>query len=189
MEYKVIPEKMDFTSDVMLPHWAYKKYQLLGDSIIAFCGPLKFDFTKRLNCRSSEKNCQLKDIDMLHFVIEHFDSNIRETVLRQYLLVSVVEEKLLHRIPENGHRIIRLGDDLFDGENLLSTTSINCNLVSNKIHLAIFMEANPGPCFHGLEAYRVDPCELAELVINQYRTEMRRLIEKTWKIEPLHGIG
>ena len=185
MQYKILKEKRPLSGDEMLPHWAYRNFGLLGDSIVAFIGEFKVPPERWIDLESIMHDRRLPDTDMLHFVVEHFDNNLREGMLRQYVLVSILEEKLLHRIPNDGHKLVRLGDDLFDGENRLSITAAGCTLVSVKLHMGIYLEAGPARGVHGLGAYGVDPMELADVVISQYRTEMRRLSEKAWRMKPI----
>jgi len=185
MEYKILSEKRALSGDEMLPHWAYRSFGLLGDSIVAFKGPFDVPPGKWIDLECLKRDTELPVVDMLHFVAEHFDTNLREAVLCQYVLVSILEEKLLHRVPQDGHRLTRLGDDLFDGENRLSITAVGCTIVSAKIHLGVYLDTEPSKEIHGLAAYSIDPLELAGVVINQYRTEMRRLSEKAWRMRPI----
>ncbi len=91
----------------------------------------------------------------------------------------------MHRIPQDDHRLVRLGDDLFDGENRLSITAAGCTLVSTKLHLGVYLDTEPTIGVHGLAAYGIEPLELAEVIANQYRAEMRRLSEKAWRMRPI----
>lgn len=184
MEQKILEENRALSGDEMLPHWAYRNFGLLGDSIVAFQGPFKVPPDKWLDLESVMHGRELPASDMLHFIVEHFDSTLSETVLRQHLLVSILEEKLLHRIP-NICRLTRLGDDLFDGENRLSITAAGSTLVSNKIHMGLYLKEQPAEDIRGLAAYDIEPMELAEVVISQYRAEMRRLCEKSWRLRPI----
>ncbi len=185
MAFKLLTEKRALSGDEMLPHWALRNFGLLGDSIVSFIGQFSVPPERWIDIDSIMHNQDFPAGDMLHFVIEHFQSSLGETVLRQYVLVSILEEKLLHRVRYNDNQLTRLGDDLFDGENRLSLTAAGSTLVSTKIHLGVFIDSAPGYGFHGLREYNVDPSELAEVVIMQYRTEMRRISEKAWKMRPI----
>lgn len=184
MAFKFVEEKRPLSGDEMLPHWALRNFDMLGDSIVSFIGDFKVPPEKWIDIESMMHGNNFPDTEMLHFVVEHFESTLQEAVLRQSLLVSILEEKLLHRIQSNGHRLTRLGDDLFDGENRLSITAVGSTLVSTKIHVGVFTKS-PGLRFHGLADYKVIPEELSEVVVCQYCAEMRRLAEKAWRVKPI----
>ena len=185
MVYKILAENRALSGDEMHPHWAYRNFQLLGDSIVSFCGPFNVPPERWIDIDSIMHGLNLPEVNMLHIIIEHFNSDLPEAMLRQYVLVSILEEKLLHRIKNSEHKMVRLGDDLFEGEHQLSVTAVGTTLVSSKIHLGVFLEANKKNRIHGLKSYGVDPLELSEVVINQYRADMRRLIEKSWRMKPI----
>ena len=185
MNCKIIEESRTLIGEEMLPHWAYYNFGLSGDSIVAFCGQFAVPKERWIDLEYIINDRSLPSVDMLHFIVEHFDSSLSDAMLRQYVLVSILEEKLLHRIQQDNHRLIRLGDDLFDGENRLSITAAGCTLVSTKLHLGVYIDSEPNVGVHGLVAYGVEPLELAEVIANQYRAEMRRLSEKAWRMRPI----
>jgi len=185
MVYKILPEQRALSGDEILPHWALRNFGLVGDSIVSFIGDFNVPPERWIDLDSIMHGNHFPSTKMLHFIIEHFDTDLKEAVLRQYILLSILEEKLIHRISAStDHRLTRLGDDLFDGENRLSITAAGCTLVSSKIHLGVFIDL-PGKGFKGLSEFGVDPLELAEVVICQYCAEMRRLSEKAWRMRPI----
>jgi len=184
MTYRFLPEKRRLTGEEMLPHWALRNFRLAGDTMVSFIGEFKVPPERWIDLNSIMHESSLPDKEMLHFVVEHFGCPLQEAVLRQYVLISILEEKLLHRIKVNGHRLTRLGDDLFDGEKRLSITAAGSTLVSAKIHVGVFTKT-PGIGFFGIEDYGVIPEELAEVVMCQYGAEMRRLAEKAWRVKPI----
>lgn len=184
MKSRVLKEKLSLTFEKMRPHWAYKEFGLLGDSIVAFCGPFEIPPDEWIDLGNIVHGEVIPPGDMLHFVIEHFGSSLQEAVLRQFVLVSILEEKLLHRI-DTDHRLVRLGDDIFDGENRLSITAAGITPVSVKLHLGVFLDDNVEERVRGLSAFAIAPLELADILILQYRAEMRRLSEKAWRSRPI----
>ncbi|MCK5832350.1 DUF366 family protein [bacterium] len=185
MKFKILSTPRDLTGEEMAPHWAYRNFGLLGDSIVALRGNFNVPSEKWMDIEAIIHCRDVYQADMLHFVIEHFQSSIREMMMRQYILLSIVEEKLLHRMEETENRLVRLGDDLFDGENRLTVTSANVTPVSAKFYLGIYLDSEANNGIRGLKSYNVKALEFAELVINQYRAEMRRLEEKSWRVMPI----
>ncbi|HHS50942.1 MAG TPA: DUF366 family protein [candidate division Zixibacteria bacterium] len=185
MKFKILPAPRSMTEAEMHPHWALKNFGLQGDNIVAFRGAFEVPPEKWFDLDAIMHGQEVLPGEMLHFVIEHFDCNIREILMRQYILVSVVEEKLIHRMNSPDHCLVRLGEDLFDGENRISVTGCTITPVSAKLHLGLYLDSSLQAGVHGIKAYNVKALELAELVINQYRAEMRRLEEKSWRVRPI----
>jgi len=185
MKFKILPRPHDLSGEELRAHWAYKNFGLQGDSIVAFRGLFDVPHELWIDLDPTIQKSDIHSADMLHFVVEHFNSTLRETLLRQYILVSILEEKLLHRMSDVEHRLVRLGEDLFDGENRLTVTAAGSTPVSNKLHLGIYIDPEFLKGVHGLKAYNIKALELAEIVINQYRAEMRRLEEKSWRIRAI----
>ena len=121
---------------------------------------------------------------MLHFIVEHFDTDLEKAILRQYLLISILEEKLNNRLKDR--KILRWADDLYDEDYKLTVSAVTKNIVSTKIHLGInVVPSKIKVKTRGLSHYGIDPYELAEVIITQYRLENRRLKEKSWRMKPI----
>ncbi len=185
MKFKVLPTERPFTGPEMAQHWAYKNFGLCGDSIVAFRGRFEVPPESWTDLDAVVHGKDFFFADMLNFIVEHFDSGIREAVMRQYILVSILEEKMLHRMECAECRLVRLGDDLFDADNRLSITACSITPVSTKLYLGVYLDPSPKNGIQGLKFYNLKALDLAELVINQYRAEMRRLEEKSWRTKPI----
>lgn len=183
MEYIFISERMTMTVEAMKPHWAFLNFDLVGDSLVMFCGPIEVGPEDMIDLRERKRGTVFPRGDLLHFVIEHFGDDIEKGVLRQNILVSISEEKLAHRL--GSRRILRWGDDLYDEDNRLTITAVTQTPVSVKIHLGICIDPDEAAGFVGLRSYGLDPAELGEVIGNQYRADMKRLREKCWRMRPL----
>ncbi|MCD6531961.1 DUF366 family protein [bacterium] len=184
MDYIMVPEPMTMTIEAMKPHWALKKFDLWGDSLVVFRGPVDIKPDEIIDLKDFKSGTIFPRGEMLHFVIEHFGDNLETGILRQNILVSIAEEKLAHRIGD-ARKILRWGDDLFDEDQRLSITAVAPTIVSVKIHLGICIDPDPENGFGGISEYSLDPVELGEVIGNQYRADMRRLREKTWRMRPI----
>lgn len=184
MKYRILSEKKVFTGEEMRPHWAYINYDLLGDSIVAFTGTFQVPRERLIDIKYIKEGMDiLSGEEMLHLVVEHFQENMTVSVLRQYLLLSIVEEKLSHRT--QNEPVIRWGDDLYYNELPISTTATTKTMVSCKIHLGLFLHENKLKGHTGLDVFGIDPFEMVEVIIGQYRAEIKRLCEKAYKMRPV----
>ncbi|MCD6097601.1 DUF366 family protein [bacterium] len=185
MKSLIIREPIEFDISAMRPHWAHERFELLGDSIVAFHGRCNIPEQDFMDLRKRKKGPGLYAKDMLHFVAEQFQPYLEMAVLRQYLLVLIAEEKLEHRVSPN-LKIIRWHDDLFLNNRKLTVTAVAKTPVSTKIHLGINIDPTGAtqPAV-GLTELGVDPFDLAEAIVDQYKLEMREVREKVWSIREI----
>ena len=183
MDYLLVPDQMVMTVEAMKSHWALLKFDLWGNSMVIFKGPIKIEPKEMIDLKELKRGTAFPDGDLLHFVIEHFGDDIEKGVLRQNILVNIAEEKISHRL--SGRRILRWGDDLYDEDRRITLTAVATTPVSIKIHLGICITSDTEAGFVGLSEYGLEPEELAEVVGNQYRADMKRLAEKCWRMRPV----
>ncbi|MFP4655819.1 MAG: DUF366 family protein [Methanohalobium sp.] len=114
--------------------WAYNIAGIQDDSIIYFRGTCDVEFDHMIDLEDKKGNESIYSPDMIHFIIEHFDSTDLKLIYpRQRLFVSIVSEILTVK----GLNIIRKGDDLFVNNKKLSVSIASTSAVSQKIHFGI----------------------------------------------------
>lgn len=121
--------------------WAYRTTGLIGDSIISFRGPCRLDYDHMVDMEDVLHQSPIYGADMLHFIIEHFGAGLAETILRQRLLVVLINEIITAR----GALLKRDGDDLYLGERKLSISIATATPVSTMIHTALNVTAEKTP--------------------------------------------
>jgi hypothetical protein len=167
-------KRITYTGEQLRSHWAYEHADLQGDSIVAFVGPCQVGSDHMVDLADVKEGKTIFSEEMLHFVVEHFDDDLEKTILKQKLLVTILMEKLNNRLEHNV--VHRLGDDLFEGNLKLTVSIATQSPVSTLIHLGINIRSDNTPVStKGLKDYDLDPRELAEAVMNQYRAELRLL--------------
>ena len=183
MDYLVMTEPMKLTIDAMKSHWALINFDLWGNSMVIFKGPMEIEPKDMIDLKEVKRDTVLPDGDLLHFVIEHFGDDMEKGVLRQNILVNIAEEKLEHRLSDR--KILRWGDDLYDEDRRITLTAVAQTPVSIKIHFGICIDSDTNAGFVGIDEYHLDIDELAEVIGNQYRADMKRLAEKCWRMRPI----
>ena len=180
MKFLFVQEKIKFTGEQLLSHWAYKNYDLLGDSIVSFIGSCEIEQKYLVSLDHFKKKSSIYSENMLHFVIEHFDLDLEKAILRQKLLVAIVKDKLNHRLGSDVFQ--RWGNDIYDGDAKLTVSTVVETPVSTKIHMGINISAKSVPAkAKGLDEYSIDPLDIAQSVMDQYRLDMRRISERIAK--------
>jgi len=149
------------------------KFDLSGDSIVGFIGPCQILPEYVTDLREPRTKRQPGSGRMLHLVAEHFGCDLLKTLLYQRLLLGIAKDKLNHRL---GGDVLQIwGDDICDGNKRVTVSSATVNTLSGKIHLGINVEASEAK---GLKDYDLNPKELGEVIMDQYRLEVFRINQK-----------
>ena len=178
------PDLLEYTGEQLHSHFAYKKFALLGDSIVSFIGPCRVEKERLVDLEDQRREEKIYSPRMLHFIVETFDRDLAKAVLLQRLLVVVVEEVLKAELGVQGLRLRRSGDDLFDGGHKLSVSIATVSPVSSLIHFALNVSAKGTPVpAKGLEEYgEVDIPGLAKKVMASFVSEMESVEKARLKV-------
>ncbi len=178
---KLIEKEIPYTGRELTSHWAYRRFGLLGDSIVAFCGSCELPVERMADLEDIRADAPIRSARMLHFIVEHFGTALETAVLRQRLLICLIAE-LLNR-PGEVVRIVRKGDDLYRGEGKLSVSIAVQSPVSAMIHVGLNVVTEGTPVkTAGLVELGVVPEELAEKVLSRYREEMEGVARARCKV-------
>lgn len=172
IQTKFIREMITYTGEQLRSHWIYHKTGLLGDAIVAFRGPAQVNQDHLVDLADVREGKYIQSKDMLHFLIEHFDSDLVRTILRQRLLISICAEKLNQHLDR--FSVLRNGDDLYDEDKKLSVSIATLSPVSSLIHVGINIDSTgtPVPAM-GLSDYSIDSEPFAEEVLDSYSQEIK----------------
>ncbi|MDI6785409.1 MAG: DUF366 family protein [bacterium] len=177
MKSKIIEEEIVYTGCQLSSNWIYKNFDVLGDCIVAFCGPAEVKTEDLIDIQDLKQNLFIYSKNMLHFIVEHFDIYLEKAIYRQRLLVCIIYEELSNRINRaNGvfkYDLKRIGDDIFVNNNKLTVSIATKTMVSTLIHVGINIdnEGTPVPT-EGLNNLKVEVTDLAADVISRYCQEV-----------------
>lgn len=173
MHVYLVPHSLTYDGTQLRPHWAFRSFRLQGDSIVTFRGPCRVELGHMVDLQDVLDRAPIFSPDMLHFIVEHFDTDLRRGVLRQRLLVALIREILTEK---GGQLITRRGDDLFVDGRKLSVSIATVSPVSTLIHtgLNVRTEGVPVPAAGLLELGWTDGeiGGLADRVARLYADEM-----------------
>ncbi len=126
--------------------WAYRNFGVQGDSIVMFRGPCAVSTGKMVDMEDVLQNAPIYSEDMLHFIIEHFDTmDLEKTVTRQHLFIAIIAEIINQQLPRADKLIRRRGDDLFLEERKLSVSIATLTPVSTIIHTGLNVKSENTP--------------------------------------------
>jgi len=134
MKCIILDKKRDYDGSQISSLWGYNATGVQEDSIIAFRGACDVKLEHMVDLEDRKAHESIHSDDMLHFIIEHFDSTDMKLVYtRQRFFTAIVSEILAAR----GLRPKRAGDDLFINSKKLTVSIASTSAVSQKIHFGI----------------------------------------------------
>ena len=161
-----VAEPIDYDGLQIHSLWAYRRFGLQGDSIVAFQGGCEIPFSNMVDLEDVRAKSRIASPLMLHFIVEHFDLDLQKAVLRQRLLAAIVRDEL-------GSKVRRDGDDLFLGRGKLSISIATLTPVSAKIHFGINIQraTDVGVPTSALADLGVKPVPFARKILGRYAAE------------------
>jgi hypothetical protein len=167
MKYRFIKEEIAYTGEQLQSHFAYKNFSIIGDSIIAFCGPCDVKLKEMVDIDDFKAGKSIYSESMLHFIIEHYDRDIEKAVLRQYLITDIVKDAINDVVGKLTIR--RVNSDLYDDDNKVSVSVATASPISTLIHFGINITSINTPVkTKGLRDYSIEPNEFANIVMDRY---------------------
>lgn len=139
----VSEKEIDYTGEQLRSHWIYEDFDILGDAIVAFCGKADVGLKHMVDLADVKESAFIYSSKMLHFIVEHFDIGVKEAVLRQRLLICIIQNYLNSLLGSNC--IIRNGDDLYFEDKKLSVSIATVSPVSALIHIGLNIESKDAP--------------------------------------------
>lgn len=170
------------------------KYGLLGDSIVAWCGPCDVKLSEMVDGEDRRANANICGDLMLHFLVEIFDTNLFSAVALQRLLATMVLEAVETLAEQNQNlnqnekrlRLRRDGDDVYWGEKKLSISIATSSATSELIHFAVNVvnKGTPVPTA-ALEDFKIQPNLFAKRVGERFVAEVDSIRAACRKVFPL----
>ncbi len=181
MKTKFIEENIKYTGNELAPHWIYKKFNLQGDAIVAFCGECEVKLSEMVDIEDVINNEPIYSKLMLNFIVEFFNIGLVEGVLRQRLLISIIKEELEKLI---SNKVIRKGDDIFIDNKKLSVSIATKSITSVLIHTGININSTGAPVeaidLNSLNVTNIK--EFANNIMIKYSNEINDIILASTKV-------
>lgn len=164
------------------PLWAFRTFGLKGPSAVAFAGPCRVALEALVDQEDLRRKAPIASERMLHVVTEDFSSDLEGAVWRQRCL-SALALDLLRASAPSARRVIRDGDDLYDGRRKLSVSIATVTPVSSKVHFGINVtsEGTPVPT-RGLADYRIPEGAFARELLAAYAREWASVQQARFKV-------
>ena len=183
---EILSERLDYDGSQIEPLWAYS-IGIPGSSIVVFRGAMDIPDVNVKDLEDLQNNKAIRGGDMLHFIVERFDSpaSMRLAYYMQRMLVVCAKDVMaLHGIESK-----RNGDDLFVGAGKLTVSIASAGISSEKIHFGINISCEGTPPEVRVTCLDVlgikDAMGLAREIASAFATEMADIESDMVKTKPL----
>jgi len=186
LKTKWINKKIMYTGSELRSLYAYLEHGILGDSIIAFRGPCKVEFSEMVDGEDLLEKSKIEGSDMVHFIFEIFDRPLFCGVLLQRLFASVVID-VLQELSKKPLNLIRCGDDIYQSKKKLSISIATRSPNSSMIHFAVNVSNKGTPvetCC--LSDFSIDAKKFAELCLKSIQAEYESILIATQKVKSVN---
>ena len=183
MKYKFTDKIIDYTGQQLRSHYIFETFGLEGDAIVSFVGACAVE-EHMVDLSDKVKKEFIKSEKMLHFLIEHFDSDLEKAILKKRLFVSMILEEIRKDTVEiHRNTLQRKENGIYSGKKKLSVAVSTASPVSTLIHVGLNISSKNTPVETiGLEDLGIEPKKLALDVIELYCKEIRSVKQSRCKV-------
>ncbi|MBI1909551.1 MAG: DUF366 family protein [Deltaproteobacteria bacterium] len=184
MKIKFLEQRIDYNGSQLKSHWIFQNSGILGNAAVAFIGHCAVDPEHMVDLVDLKEGKKIASDEMLHFLVELFDTTLDQTIVLQRLLVSLAQQEILFRLQKPV--VVRAGNDLYEGDAKLSVSIATSSPVSTLIHYGLnISSANTPVKTKGLNDYQIDPVPFAKTLLETFRHEVESLKEARAKVKPV----
>jgi hypothetical protein len=183
MKQKWIENALKYDGTQLRSLYAYMTYEIPGDSIVSWRGACDISFDHMVDGEDVLQKSQICGSDMVHFIIEMFDRNLREGVFAQRMLAAIINDFIYEKTQK---KLRRDGDDLFLQDKKLSISIATKSPVSTLVHFAVNIsnKGTPVPTC-ALEDLNINSELFAKEVMARFSTEYDSIVFATQKVRPV----
>lgn len=182
MNTNFINNEIKYDGTQLSPHFIYKNFNLMGDSLISFIGGCEVKLTEMVDLEDVVNNEPIYSEKMLHFIGEFFNVDLIRGVYMQRLLVTTIKEVLE---ADYNVKVIRSGDDLFVNGKKLSVSIATKSHTSVLLHTALNIVTDNTPIKTSGLASDLNIADIkpfAEKILKVYSDEVRDIYLATTKV-------
>ena len=170
MKTKFIEDRIDYTGKELIPHFAYRSFDILGDSLVAFCGGCNVKTDALVDLADAKNGDFIYSEEMLHFIGEFFYNDLDHAIMVQRLLIAMIKDSIAEK---SGSALVRSGDDIFDGDAKISVSVATATPVSCMIHTGINIISENTPVkTKGLKDYGIKVKPFAMDILESFYKEI-----------------
>ena len=184
MKTLFLDQKIKYTGEQLKPLTNYLQHGLLGNSLVAWLGRCSVSPEHMIDGEDLRAQETIAADEMVHFVFELFDVDLKAGVFLQRLMAETVRHYIFEKSKTSmAQKLVRQGDDLyFENKKLnisIATTSANSCL----IHFAVNSQETGAPVsILSLKELAIDPQIFAKDMLKLLQKEIIDILEACQKV-------
>lgn len=177
--------RQDYDGRQLRPHFLRKRFGVHGDAAVAFRGACDVRGEALVDLADREDGLFIRSGDMLHVLVERFDTDLVRAVLIQRLLAARCADRVRAATTDS---VVRKGDDVYVGGRKLNVSIATVSPVSTLVHFGVNIDATGAPVDAvGLRDLGLDPAAFAAGLLSDLDAELEAVALAASKVAPAHG--
>ncbi len=185
MQFAFLQEPLVYDGTQLRSGFAPDRCEAEGSCVLAWIGPCHVEGENLVDLADRDAGETIVATSMLHVIVEHPGAGIEIITLRQRLLVEAARISVEEQA-DPPRRLLRKGDDIFDGEAKLSVSVATTSPVSGLIHLGINIDGTGAPVKTlSLTEMGIAPEGFARRLFCRYNDELQMVRTACGKVRPV----
>jgi uncharacterized protein len=184
MKTLLLKKKIKYTGEQLKPLTNYLQHGLLGNSAVAWLGACDVSTEHMIDGEDLRAKETIAADEMVHFVIELFDVDLKAGVLLQRLMAEMVKTYLQKNSKSPAaQKLIRTGDDLYFEKKKLNISIATLSANSCLLHFAVNSQKTGAPVsILSLDDLGVKPDVFAKDILQLLQSEVVDVLEASQKV-------
>jgi uncharacterized protein len=183
----VLDPRQDYDGTQLRPHFLRARFGLKGDAVAAFRGRCEVRGGALVDLADREAGAFILSPDMLHVMIERFETDLVRGVLIQRLLAARCADRVRRATSQP---VERKGDDVYVAGRKLNVSIATLSPVSTLVHFGVNVDATGAPVAAiGLKDLGIDVAAFAAGLLDDLDAELEGVADAASKVAPAHGGG
>jgi hypothetical protein len=181
--------RVDYCGLELRPHFIRERFGLHGDAAIVFRGACHVAGDALVDLADREARAHIASRDMLHLMVERFETDLPRAVLLQRLLAAMVADRVRRSLSaDRAALVVRSGDDVFVGDGKLTVSIATLSIVSSLIHFGINVDDRDTPVpTAALDPLGIPVEPFAQGLLDDLAAEIEGIADAMSKVRPAHG--
>ncbi len=184
MKTLFVNKKIKYTGEQLKPLTNYLQHGLLGNSAVAWIGACEVTPEHMIDGEDLRAHETIAADEMVHFVLELFDFDLKAGVILQRLIAEMVADFLRKNSKDpKAQMFIRKGDDLYVQDKKLNISIATVSTQSCLIHFAVNVKKTGAPVpILCLEDLGIPADTFAKSLLENLQKEIIDVFESSCKV-------
>lgn len=174
IKVKHITRCINYNGSQLSPHFIFNNFNIIGNAIISFAGKCDISPEFIIDLADLKEKKKIYSENMLHFIGEFFSYDLEKTLLLQRLFISIIKDELVKKTRKS--TIVRIGNDIFDGNHKISISVATSSCISTLLHIGINISSKNTPVkTKGLQDYNIPVEKFAKILLKKFQDEINSI--------------